>query len=695
MARLRILPLLTLLAVAVSVPATASAQQMGADYLASDNVEFVRAIKSPIGLTTGARIIGDRMFVTSSKDLEIFDISKPDDPQRLGLLTANVQFENEEVPSNGKLLGISSDLLNSSPTCLTAPLGGLPGFGGCLRLYDVRDPAGVKELPAVPGAGDHTSTCVLDCSYFYGSEGTITDARAALDGGQSRIIGNWKTALREQGFSFTPPGARSDVSCHNLNEVRPGVLMTSCNPITLISVNAEDGGSILKPKVLASGGTPKEAARFIHSAHWPNQGKDRFATVGGETNFQPQCGATNGAFMTFDATIPGKFSLIDEIRPINGSYLDSNPPAQVLGCSVHWFEEHATFRDGGLVALAEYENGTRFLQVQPDGKLKEQGYFIPLGGSTSAPHWAPNSDILYAIDYERGIDVLRYKGSHYVPTPTSTSSTTTSPAAPGSVPPAGGGTVQDEPGRVAGTEGRQPGPPASSSSPAGGKPGSSGRNESVCATTAGFRRVAALPRKRGGKAGSGLALTFSRRVRKRVNVDIFQVSSGKKVVTERLVKRFRNKRKSFAWNGRGVRRKLTDGVYFARFTMVLGKNRRDVRRVTLDRRQGKFRPRPAFYQRDSCGALESFKLQRPVFGGKRRAPLRIAYRVTSGADKVIVQVRQRGRVRRTFRATGGEAGRTYRLSLPARGLRRGDVKVTVTVQRANARVHSSLTARRL
>ena len=49
-------------------------------------------------------------------------------------------------------------------------------------------------------------------------------------------------------------------------------------------------------------------------------------------------------------TTPGKFSLIDEIRPVNGTYLSSNPPAQVLGCSVHWFEEHSTFRDGGLVA---------------------------------------------------------------------------------------------------------------------------------------------------------------------------------------------------------------------------------------------------------------------------------------------------------------------------------------------------------
>ena len=139
------------LLLATAGPALAGTQ--GPDYIASDNVEFVKAIKSPSGLTAGARVIGKYLYVTSSKDLEIFDISTPEDPKLVGSLTANIQFENEEVPTNGKLLGISSDLLNSSPECLAAPPAGLPAAGGCLRLYDVRDPTAIKELPAVAGAG--------------------------------------------------------------------------------------------------------------------------------------------------------------------------------------------------------------------------------------------------------------------------------------------------------------------------------------------------------------------------------------------------------------------------------------------------------------------------------------------------------------------------------------------------------------
>ena len=89
--------------------------------------------------------------------------------------------------------------------------------------------------------------------------------------------------------------------------------------------------------------------------------------------------------------------------------------AGALGCSVHWFQEHPTFHDGGLVAISEYEDGVRFLQIGSDGSITEQGYFLSLGSSSSSPKWAGKDDVLYSIDYQRGIDILRCKGEHYVP----------------------------------------------------------------------------------------------------------------------------------------------------------------------------------------------------------------------------------------------------------------------------------------
>jgi hypothetical protein len=644
------------LLVALAIPQAALGDTQGPDYITSDNVEFVKSVRAPSGLTAGARVIGHYMYVTSSKDLEIYDISKPEDPQMVGSITANIQFENEEVPTNGKLLGISSDLINSGSECLTSPPTGINTVvgGGCLRLYDVRDPANVKELPSVPGAGDHTSTCILDCSYFYGSAGSITDARDAFKpGGKAvKLKENWKDAVAAQGYPFK-------ATCHNVHEVRPGIVITACQPYSVLSVLPQDGGSITKPKVLATGSTPAEPTRFIHSARWPREGADKFALVGGETNFKPQCDNTRGAFMTVDASqalSTGKLSTpLDELRPVNGTYLDSNPPGQILGCSVHWFEEHGSFQNGGLVALAEYENGTRFLQIKPDGKIVEQGFFIALGGAASAPHWAaPDSDILYSIDYERGFDVLRYKGEHYVP----------------------GAPV--EPGKVAGTEGRQPSP---------GPGGGTTTPAPACARASGFQSVDASARRK------GVRFSVIRRRRTPFSAEVFQVSKGRRIFNPHpRVARFTNRTGSFTWTGKGA----SDGWYFARVNMPLQNGKRDIRYLTLNRKRGHFSRGQAFWVNAGCAALAQFKLSRPVFGGTNGRSLGIAYRLTQGVDSVSVTALRGKKVVRRFRNTGRSPDRKIRLSLPAKGIPRGsNITVRIKIQRAGATEVESLGAKRL
>src|SRR4051794_37783075 len=408
---------LTAVAAALLV-APAYAQSPGGDYIASENVTLLKSIKSA-GDGVGARVVGHYLYVTSTKDLEIFDITKPEDPQMVGSLNLHVEFENEEVPTNGKVLGISGQTPTVTGSGNICPsMYPVSSNSGCLVLYDVRDPAAPKEVSTILDAGDHTSTCVLDCTFFYGSAGSIPDAQGVLDGVQAKKIGNWQQSSTIPDFNGPDKSGKFVNGCHNLTEIRPGILMAACQPFLILSVKAEDGGSILNPKVLTTG--RNEDGRFIHGNHWPRAGADKIALAGGETNFKPTCGPNNGAFMTFDAShanLDGSFTgPLDEYRAQNGSYLDSNPPTQVLGCSVHWFEEHPTFHDGGLVALATYENGTRFLQIGADGKITEQGYFVPLGGATSPPHWAPGgSDVVYAVDYERGLDVLKYTGPHYVP----------------------------------------------------------------------------------------------------------------------------------------------------------------------------------------------------------------------------------------------------------------------------------------
>jgi hypothetical protein len=231
-----------------------------------------------------------------------------------------------------------------------------------------------------------------------------------LDGTAPAVIGDWIAELEAQGVESE--------SCHHIREIRPGVLLTACQPFSVISINARHGGSPEHPRVLYTG----EAAKFVHSARWPRQGRDKFLLTGGELNFTGRCEMADSEFSTYSAEAINRGASTTFEGPLyqkppapNGAYIDGRPPANHLGCSVHWFQEHKSFKNGGLVALSEYENGVRFLQIHRDGSIEEQGFFAALGSSSSSPKWAPSGDVVYSVDYDRGIDIIRWKGEHYVP----------------------------------------------------------------------------------------------------------------------------------------------------------------------------------------------------------------------------------------------------------------------------------------
>jgi len=392
------------------------------DWIATSNVKYIGNM--PInGDGVGAKVIGNYLYLTTSLGLWIYDVSQPTTPTLVSGINMDVHWENEEVPTNGRILGLSN-----SVGCDHRPPDD-PTATNCLDLFDVTDKANPRFIKAVGGAGQHTNACIFDCTWFYGSTGAVTDAR---DPANAKLVCNWQDPANHL------PGK----SPHHVREVTPGYILTATQPVMLLSVWPQDGGNMCHPKLLATG--TNADGRFIHSNRWPGHGTDSFALIGGETNFRPQCGTVggavsdNGAFMTWDARgvlkngkyQPGsKFTMIDQYRVQNGVYSDGGPPINVLGCSVHWFEEHPSFHDGGLVALAAYESGTRFMQVTADGHLKEQGWFIPVGrGSTSAPHWAPDGKTVYTIDYERGFDILQWLGPTYVPGTAAASTTFSAPA---------------------------------------------------------------------------------------------------------------------------------------------------------------------------------------------------------------------------------------------------------------------------
>jgi hypothetical protein len=234
---------------------------------------------------------------------------------------------------------------------------------------------------------------------------------------------------------------------------------------------------------------------------------------------------------------------------------------------------------------------------------------------------------------------------------------------------------------------RLPAPPT----PAGGVPPGTPNyplaeeSATACKSSLGFGRATARPR------GRGLALTFTRRTRNPVKVDVVRTTTGRRVSGERRVARFDRRSRSFRWNGRGAR--VRNGYYVVRFATRAANGKTDFRRVALRRVKGRFRSLPPFFRGRQCTLVQTFKLERPVFGGTKRRALRIAFRLNRLA-RVRVTVSRKGKVVKRFNRRVN-AARTYRLRMSAKGRRRGTYRVTLRAQRPRTTSTSTLFSRKL
>ncbi|HEX8206585.1 MAG TPA: hypothetical protein VF587_11050, partial [Solirubrobacteraceae bacterium] len=194
----------------------------------------------------------------------------------------------------------------------------------------------------------------------------------------------------------------------------------------------------------------------------------------------------------------------------------------------------------------------------------------------------------------------------------------------------------------------------------------------------------------------GLAVRFRPRGGSRVGVDVFQSSIGRKVVRARLVARFRGRTRSFDWDGKSNLdgRRVRNGYLFVRFRARNGSGT-DTKRSALVRRRGRFAARPSFATADRCSTLASFKLLRPVFGGRNKRSIGVSYRVGAVA-RVTLEAIAKGRTVARFDQGFREPGRTFRLVVPARRFARGNVTFRLRVEREGARpIVTRLVARKV
>ena len=114
------------------------------------------------------------------------------------------------------------------------------------------------------------------------------------------------------------------------------------------------------------------------------------------------------------ATVPQMPRLAPTAR--RASRASSTAPSgttTVGDCSAHWFTVK-----GNIVALGNYEQGTRFLDISDPTNPQQVGWFrVParaagadapaiLSSDMSAAYW--HGDYVYVADYQRGVDIFQY-----------------------------------------------------------------------------------------------------------------------------------------------------------------------------------------------------------------------------------------------------------------------------------------------
>ena len=216
------------------------------------------------------------------------------------------------------------------------------------------------------------------------------------------------------------------------------------------------------------------------------------------------------------------------------------------------------------------------------------------------------------------------------------------------------------------------------------------RAGAACASTAGLRRFSARGR------GRGVRVTFSRRLARRVTVDVLRHSRGGRALGIRRVARFTRRARSFTWRARGAAA-AGRGLFTVRLRMRLPGGGVDERRAVLERvRGGRFVRRPASVKRSSCRVFTRFFLDAPAFGGTTARPLRVRYALARTARTRVELLRGRRVVRRLAGTKRVRAGRLQTVRVRPRTLTRGRYRVRLTIRRAGARAQSvALSARKL
>jgi hypothetical protein len=402
--------LVVVVTLALACAAHAAPRLAGERPLVSSNVEPLATL--PVPNPIGARFRDGYMYVTTTEGLTVYDVTKPELPVPVGALPLP-HFENEDVDLGGNILLVSND----------------PSEGvGVLYVIDISNPrapvlrsampngfveTGVPGIfglpePQEPGIG-HTASCIQKCRFAY-LAGTargiqIVDLR---DPANPKKAGQFAPAITgiathdvqvdRKGLAWIA-GADGTAAYDVSNPLKPRMVMRTDPSIK----NSGQLGFPGPDPVFGIGGEGETPIDLIHhnSLHYSK----RLVAITEEDYNRPSCKGA-GSFQTW-GIVGKKLALLDMFTTELDNLAQGKGWAPVTGlCSAHYFDER-----NGLVAIGWYEEGTRFLDVRDPAGIRQVGYWVPTKGETWATYFPPTDrtgEIVYSLDFARGIDVLRF-----------------------------------------------------------------------------------------------------------------------------------------------------------------------------------------------------------------------------------------------------------------------------------------------
>ena len=207
-----------------------------------------------------------------------------------------------------------------------------------------------------------------------------------------------------------------------------------------------------------------------------------------------------------------------------------------------------------------------------------------------------------------------------------------------------------------------------------------------CAAASGYSALRSRPRNKRKR----VRFSFNTAGDSTVDATVFRRGVRRRVV-HRRVATFTDRERSFTWGGRRTR----NGFYDVRFVTEAPNGNRDVRHLSVRRRNGRFYNLPSFDRRETCSLVKYETLKRSVFGGRKRAPLKVGFNLAESAAVEIELVR-RGKVVRTLKGKTYPLGRsTRKIRLGRKKSKRGAYRVILTADRPGSTASVTLFTRHL